>query len=90
MTKTDYIFAIIISSIILTLISINIYRYNDQKEIDKTIEELMIQKGKYERCLDSTAQYVFNKYNEYLPDTYWENDIYTSIYEGAEDVECWK
>lgn len=58
----------------------------DDKEI---INELLIQKGKYEKLLDSTCQYIYDKYDEYLPDTYWENDIYWDVYEGAEDRECW-
>ena len=56
---------------------------------NKTIEQLLQQQAKYERLLDSTANYIFQKYDEFLPDTYWEGDVYWNVYEGSEDKQCW-
>ena len=86
MRRTDYIFASLIGIILVVLATYHIFI----RPKNETIEELLIQRGRYERCLDSTAEYIFSKYEEYLPDTYWEGDIYWSIYEGSEDIECWR
>ena len=53
---------------------------------DALIRDFLCQQGRYERLLDSTAKYVEDKYGEYLPDTYWEHDVYTCLYE---DMDCW-
>lgn len=89
-TKTDFIFGTIILSLFLTIVSICIYRKYDETQIDDTVRALLIQQGKYERLLDSTAAYIYDKYSEFLPDTYWEGDIYQDIYADSEDAECWK
>lgn len=58
----------------------------ERKDFHDAVEPLLVQQGKYERLLDSTVNYVYSKYDDYLPDSYWENDIYFDLYE---DSECW-
>ena len=90
LTRADKVFMALVWTALTVSITSAVIHKNDETEIDQTIRELLIQQGKYERLLDSTTVYIFNKYDEYLPDTYWENDVYQCIYEGAEDRECWK
>lgn len=65
-------------------------RRRQEEEIDPIVKDLLVQQGKYIRCLDSTESYIYAKYGECLYDTLWEGDIYQDIYSGSEDSECWK
>lgn len=86
MKKIDYIFASLIGIMLVVLVTYHIFI----RPKNEAIDQLLVQQSLYERLLDSTSEYIFSKYDEYLPDTYWENDIYWAVYEGSEDRESWR
>ena len=54
---------------------------------EATAIETMVISAKYEKLIDSTARYIYTKYGEFLPDTYWKgNPVYEDLYD---DLECW-
>lgn len=90
MTKTDKFFIALIYTALVVVLTASVVRINAKKEYNETVKQFLIQQGRYEKCLDSTAQYISDKYGEFLPDTYWSGDIYQNIYIDSEDKECWQ
>lgn len=58
--------------------------YGGVRKNEKVVEQLVMQQAKYEILLDSTEAYIFRKYDEFLSDTYWESELYWSLYEGSD------
>lgn len=86
MSKVDYISSAFSVFAGLLFIFTTIMVYKGAYRNRKLVEELTLQQGKYERLLDSTVSYIYHKYGEFLPDTYWESDVYQDLYK---DSYCW-
>ena len=72
--------------VILGITCLCLYWNGRQKdEIIKTCDQTLFRYRSYElaveEVLDDTCRYIEDKYNEYLPDTLWENDIYAEYSE---------
>lgn len=75
LNKTDKVILLLIYTLAIMLIAANLERREIRKRTNSYLRE------KYEECLDSTSAYIYRKYGEYLPDTYWESDVYQNIYD---------
>ena len=83
MSKVDYISSAFSTFAGLLFIFTTLLICKGAYENRKLVEKLTLQQRKYERLLDSTASYIYYKYGEFLPDTYWEYDVYQDLYEDS-------